>query len=317
MKRKKYVKLFVYLFSALLVIAGCNDDNGPPPVINQAPVISGLNDLTLDPGFGTYDLDFANFVTDQEGEIITYQATNSDNSVITISLDNTVLTITEVGPGTSDITVLATDGNPGNEVSDTFSVTVEPITGAADYTGNSVIMFDFNGHGTGSVFDNPVPDFLFEGLDFEYNDADFGSIELANNDHLVILHNADSTYIWSETYLNDDQDCTGKKFRFDISFFTAPNLTDVHWEDDPVAADIQVYYVDKTWESTGGQYRFSALNLQYSPEWQSVEIPLSDFESLWEYPTDPSKVGVIGLEVWGGTPAAPISFRLDNFGIVD
>jgi hypothetical protein len=69
MKRKKYVKLFVYLFSALLVIAGCNDDNGPPPVINQAPVISGLNDLTLDPGFGTYDLDFANFVTDQEGEI--------------------------------------------------------------------------------------------------------------------------------------------------------------------------------------------------------------------------------------------------------
>jgi hypothetical protein len=178
-------------------------------------------------------------------------------------------------------------------------------------------MIDFNGHGEGSVFDNPVPGFIFEGLNFEYDAADFGSIELANNDHLVITHNVAETYIWSEYYLDSNQDCTGKKFRFDYSFFTAPNLTDVHWEDDPAAADIQVYFVDETWEVSGGQYRFSALNLEYSPDWQAVEIPLSDFESLWDYPVDPSKVGIIGIEVWGGTSSAPISFRLDNFGIVD
>ena len=59
------------------------------------------------------------------------------------------------------------------------------------------------------------------------------------------------------------------------------------------------------------------MDLTYSTEWQAVEIPLSDFESLWELPVDPSAVGIIGLEVWGGTASAPISFRLDNFGIVD
>ena len=117
--------------------------------------------------------------------------------------------------------------------------------------------------------------------------------------------------------LDGNQDCTGKKFRFDISFFTAPNLTDAYWEDDPAAVNIQIFFVDETWEESGGQYRFSDLNLEYSPEWQAVEIPLSDFESLWELPVDPSAVGVIGMELWGGTSSDPISFRLDNFGIVD
>jgi hypothetical protein len=314
----KSLKLFVYLLSFMIVMIGCEKDKDePPPVVNQPPVISGLNDLTLSPGFGTHEIDFANYVTDQEGEIVTYQVTNSDEAVITISLDGSVLTITEVGPGSSDITVTATDGHEDHEVSDTFTVTVEAISGAADYTGNAVVMIDFNGHGEGSVFDNPVPGFLFEGLNFDYDAADFGSIELANNDHLVITHNVAETYIWSEYELDGNQDCTGKKFRFDYSFFTAPNLTDAHWEDNPAAADIQVYFVDETWEESGGQYRFSDMNLTYSADWQAVEIPLSEFESLWEYPVDPSKVGWIGIEVWGGTSSDPISFRLDNFGIVD
>ena len=34
--------------------------------------------------------------------------------------------------------------------------------------------------------------------------------------------------------------------------------------------------------------------------------------------TDPADaVAVIGMEIWGGTESNPISFRLDNFGIVD
>ena len=62
---------------------------------------------------------------------------------------------------------------------------------------------------------------------------------------------------------------------------------------------------------------FSDMSLEYSSDWQAIEIPLSEFESLWELPVDPSAVGVIGLEVWGGTESDPISFRIDNFGIVD
>ena len=36
--------------------------------VNQPPEISGLNDITLSPEFGTEVIELANFVTDQEGE---------------------------------------------------------------------------------------------------------------------------------------------------------------------------------------------------------------------------------------------------------
>ena len=320
MKSKKYLKGLVYLLSFVLVMAGCDDDDDPPPVENQPPVISGLNDLTLSPGFGTYELDFANFVSDQEGEIVTYELSNSDESVITTSLEGSVLTITEVGSGTSDLTVTATDGQEGHEVTETFSVTIEEITGAADYTGNAQVMVDFNGLTEGSIFDNPIPGWLFEGntADGEYNATDVGPI-MIENDHLAITNNVDVTYIWSEMELDGgNQDFTGKKFRFDYCYYSVPTLTGTHWEDDIPGVDMQIYFVDDGWgDIGGGQYRFSDMNLTYSTEWQSVEIPLSEFESLWELPVDASAVGVIGLEVWGGTPSAPISFRIDNFGIVD
>ena len=319
MKCKKYFKLLFSLLALVIVMTGCDDDpEGPPPVVNQPPVFSGLDDITLTPGFETHEMDFANYVSDQEGEIITYEATNSNNDVITISLNGSVLTVTEVDAGDSDITVTATDGHEGHDVSETFTVTVEPITGAADYTGTASIMVDFNDLDEGSVFDNPIPGWLFEGntADGEYDATDIGSI-MIESDHLVITHNVEVTYIWSEMELDGNQDYTGKKFRFDYSFFSAPNLNGTHWENDPPGVDIQIYFVDETWGESGGQYMFSDMSLEYSSDWQAIEIPLSDFESLWELPVDPSAVGVIGLEVWGGTASDPISFRIDNFGIVD
>ena len=325
MKTNQYLNYVggLLLSLLLLILAACGDDDssGAPVVINQPPVISGLSDITLSPGFETYELDFANYVSDQEGEIITYSIVNSDETVITLNLAGSLLTITEVGnPGSSSITITATDGQDDHEVSEDFTVTVEAISGAADYTGNAAVMFDFNGLTEGSIFDNSLPGWLFEGstADGEYNAAEIGSI-VVENDHLSIIHNVDSTYIWSEMELEDgNQDFTGKKFRFDYRFYTVPNLNDMHWEDETPGVDMQIYYIDADWGDVGGgQYRFSAMDLEYSADWQSVEIPLSEFESLWENPVDASAVGVIGLEIWGGTASAPISFRLDNFGIVD
>ena len=325
MKTNQYLNYIggLLLSLLLLILAGCGDDdsNDVPLIINQPPQISGLSDITLSPGFGTYELDFANYVSDQEGEIITYSIVNSDETVITINLTGSLLTITEVGnPGSSIITVTATDGQADHEVSEDFTVTVEAISGAADYTGNAAIIFDFNGLTEGSIFDNSLPGWLFEGstADGEYDAAEVGSITI-ENDHLSIVHNVEMTYIWSEAYLDGgNQDLTGKKFRFDYLFYTAPNLNDMHWEDETTGVDMQIYYIDADWGDVGGgQYRFSAMDLEYSSDWQSVEIPLSEFESLWENPVDASAVGVIGLEIWGGTASAPISFRIDNFGIVD
>ena len=94
-------------------------------------------------------------------------------------------------------------------------------------------------------------------------------------------------------------------------------MSGAHWEDDPTAADIQLYFVDETWGASGGQKQISSLNLEYAESWQTVEVLLSDFISLWGLPADPSTVGYIGIEVWGGEQGDPISFRIDNLGIVD
>jgi hypothetical protein len=318
MKRKKYFQLFFCSLSFVIVMIGCEkDNNDPPPVVNQPPEISGLDDLTLTPGFETHEIDFANYVTDQEGEIITYQVVNSDESVITISLEGSVLTITEVGPGTSDITVTATDGQEDHEVTETFTVTVEAIVGAADYTGTAAVMLDFNGFGEGHVFDNPIPGVTVEGWDYDWETPD-PNVTLANNDHIVFTVDVAETWIWFDYNIGANNDFTGKKLRFDISYFTAPTLTNTHWDDDedPNAVDVRIFFVDEDWES-GGAYYFSSLDLEYSSEWQEVEIPLSDFVSFWDYVVDPTKVAVFGMDIYGGTESDPLSFRIDNFGIVD
>ena len=149
MKSERHIKQVVYFLSLAFIITGCQYHlPDPPPVENQPPVITGLNDLSLPLNFGTHEIDFANYVSDQEGEIITYLVSNSNDTVINISLNNSVLTITEVGTGPSDINVIATDGHEGHEVETTFTVTVEGIWGAPDYTGNVTVGFlDFNGFG--------------------------------------------------------------------------------------------------------------------------------------------------------------------------
>jgi len=319
MKSNSFRMQVVCLLSLAIIMTGCEYiPPDPPPVVNQPPVITGLNDLDLPMGFVTHELDFANYVSDQEGEIITYQVSNSNDLVITISLESSVLTITEVSNGSSDINVIATDGHEGHEVESTFTVTVKGIEGADDYTGNVTAGFlDFNGFGEGHIYDNPIPGLTVEGWDYDW-ESPVPDVQLANNDHLVITNEIDRQWFWIDYKLDSDYDFTGKKLRFDYSYFTAPALTGTHWDEDEdlAAVDIRVWFVNTGW-STGGAIYFSSLDLEYSTDWQEVSIPLEDFGSLWEMPVDPSKIRYIGLEIWGGTSSAPVSFRLDNFGIVD
>jgi hypothetical protein len=319
MKSKRFIKQVVFLLSLAIIITGCEYvPPDPPPVENQPPVITGLNDLSLPLNFGTHEIDFANYVSDQEGEIITYLVSNSNDTVITISLNNSVLTITEVGTGPSDINVIATDGHEGHEVETTFTVTVEGIWGAEDYDGNVTVAFlDFNGYGEGHIYDNPIPGFTVEGWDYDW-ESPVPDVKLANNDHLVITNNVDRQWYWIDYRLDGDYDFTGKKLRFDYSYFIAPAFTGTHWDEDedPAAVDIRLWFVNTGW-STGGAIWFSSLDLEYSTDWQEVSIPLEDFGIFWDMPVDLTKIRYYGLEIWGGTSNAPISFRLDNFGIVD
>jgi hypothetical protein len=319
MKSKRCKMQVIYLLSLAFIMTGCEYiPPDPPPVENQPPVITGLNDLVLPLNFGTHELDFANYVSDQEGEIITYLVSNSNEDVITISLESSLLTINEVSNGSSDIHVIATDGHEGHEVESTFNVTVKGIEGAPDYTGNVTAGFlDFNGFGEGHIYDNPIPGFNVEGWDYDW-ESPVPDVTLANNDHLLITNEVDRQWFWIDYKLDSDYDFTGKKLRFDYSYFTAPALTGTHWDEDedPAAVDIRVWFVNTGW-STGGAIYFSSLDLEYSTDWQEVSIPLEDFGSFWDMPIDPTRIRYYGLEIWGGTSSAPLSFRLDNFGIVD
>jgi hypothetical protein len=319
MKSKRCKLQVLYFLTLAFIITGCEYiPPDPPPVENQPPVITGLDDLDLPLGFVTHELDFANYVSDQEGEIITYLVSNSNEDVITISLVGSVLTMNEVSNGSSDIHVIATDGHEGHEVESTFTVTVKGIEGADDYTGNVTAGFlDFNGFGEGHIYDHPIPGLNVEGWDYDW-ESPVPDVQLANNDHMLITNEIDRQWFWIDYKLDSDYDFTGKKLRFDYSYFTAPALTGTHWDEDedPAAVDIRVWFVNTGW-STGGAIWFSSLNLEYSTDWQEVSIPLEDFGSFWEMPVDPSKIRYYGLEIWGGSSSAPLSIRLDNFGIVD
>jgi hypothetical protein len=319
MKSKGYLKHVVSMLSLAMIMTACTyEPPDPPPVINQAPVIKGLTDLALPIDFATHEIDFANYVSDQEGEIITYLVSNSNDTVVTISLEGSVLTLTEVGTGPTVINVIATDGHEGHEVEITFTVTVQGIWGAPDLTSGITAGFlDFNGYGEGHIFDYPIPFFTVEGWDYDW-ESPTPDVQLVNNDHLLITNEIDRQWFWIDYKLDTDYDFTGKKLRFDYSYYIAPDFTGTHWDEDedPAGIDIRVWYVNTGW-STGGAIWFSELEMDYSTEWQEIKIPLAEFGSLWDMPGDPSKVRYYGLEIWGGTSAAPISFRLDNFGIVD
>jgi len=318
MKPDKHLKKFACLLSLAIIITSCEYvPPDPPPVENQPPSITGLNDLSLPLDFVTHEIDFANYFSDQEGEIITYLVSNSNDTVITIRLDNSVLTITEAGTGPSDINVTATDGHEGHEVDVTFTVTVRPIWGAEDYTGNVTAGFlDFNGFGEGHIMDT-IPLYNVEGWNYDWDSpVPFGLYDLVNDDHLLITNNVERSWIWSDYKLEKNFDFTGKKMRFDYSYFIAPELTGTHWGDDPEGIDIRLFYVNLFW-STSGEILLSSLDLKYSTEWQTVEIPLADFGIYDDRPVDPSQIKWYGLEIWGGTSSDPISFRIDNFGIVD
>ncbi len=73
---------------------------------------------------GSLEIDLSTAFSDPDNDDLTYEAESSDESVATVSVDGSTLTVRGVGAGTATITVTARD--PDDEsVSQTFTVTVE------------------------------------------------------------------------------------------------------------------------------------------------------------------------------------------------
>ena len=84
-----------------------------------APVVDNpIADQYLDEGFGTTTVDLTNVFSDPNGDPLTLTPTSSDENVVTVSISSNTLTITEVGPGTCNVTVNASDGS--ESVDDVF-----------------------------------------------------------------------------------------------------------------------------------------------------------------------------------------------------
>ncbi|MEP0984557.1 cadherin domain-containing protein [Ekhidna sp.] len=97
---------------------------------NESPIVNtNLFDLSEQEGFGSAQIDLSNTFSDPDGDNLTLSVFSSDETVSTASLNGTILTLTEVGNGSTTITVAANDGN-GGSVSDEFVITVNNVNDA-------------------------------------------------------------------------------------------------------------------------------------------------------------------------------------------
>ncbi len=104
--------------------------------VNRAPVVvaTGISNQSLDTGFRTEEIDFSGTFMDPDTDMLMFTVMSDDESVVTATIAGNTLTLTEVGPGSSIITVTAIDGR-GGMASDMFIVTVEMVTGVAEARG--------------------------------------------------------------------------------------------------------------------------------------------------------------------------------------
>ena len=98
--------------------------------VNDAPeVANAVADLTLDEYFASSGVSLTDVFTDKDGETLTLSASNADDQVITIEIVDGVLVITEIGLGSSVVTLTAEDAS-GETATTSFTVTVNNVNDA-------------------------------------------------------------------------------------------------------------------------------------------------------------------------------------------
>ena len=95
--------------------------NNPPTVQNPIP------DQALLAGFQSLDIDLVSVFNDPDSDPLVYTASLSQEGVVSTSLNNQQLTISEIAAGAVDITIIATDTDD-EQASDVFNVTVTAQT---------------------------------------------------------------------------------------------------------------------------------------------------------------------------------------------
>ncbi|HAA20111.1 MAG TPA: hypothetical protein DCR93_32895 [Cytophagales bacterium] len=101
----------------LIMGVACAPDNDPPLIIERP------SDVSLATGFGTITVDLTGTFTDPDEDLLSLIVESSNASVVTVTVDRFIVTVTEVGNGEATITATVSDPD-GDMVSTNFMVSV-------------------------------------------------------------------------------------------------------------------------------------------------------------------------------------------------
>ena len=170
--------------------------------VNEAPVITeSIEDVSENEGFTALQINLANHFTDPENDNLIFSATSSKETVVTSVITGSTLTLSEVGPGTSLISVWASDGelksdtikfnftvNQVLRIDNEIELTVYPNPAATFFSFNSrpdknthISLYDLDGR--------KVKSFK---LKFDQNLFDIS--DLKPGTYLLIVKSNDQTY---------------------------------------------------------------------------------------------------------------------------
>jgi surface protein len=148
--------------------------------VNEVPVVAQtLADQAADEGFATTMLSYAGTFTDEDGDALIITASSGSEGVVTVeAISGDQLKITEVGVGSSVITVTADDGK-GGSVSTSFTFTVNEIPNQAPIVANEFPGTFSEEEGFGTVL------ISYAGV-FSDPDGDALTITVASSDEAVV-----------------------------------------------------------------------------------------------------------------------------------
>ena len=110
-------------------------NNNPPELTNP------IDDINLTEGFGSTSIELTNVFSDPDMDELILTPSSSDEEVVTVGLDGTTLTITEVGLGSCIITINASDGN--DNIDEMFTVNISPPIIYFDNFGVTTDVYDY------------------------------------------------------------------------------------------------------------------------------------------------------------------------------
>ncbi|MFY0625914.1 MAG: leucine-rich repeat domain-containing protein [Reichenbachiella sp.] len=159
---------------------------------DQAYLKQNLNDTTFLEQFSTTNYNLDEFFTIGNGSIEGYSILNSDDNVITTSLNGSQLTIHEVGLGTSTITITATAAGGLSSLEVSFDVEVTPWVWAKNGGSSSP-------ESSGDVAVDAIGNIYVTGSFAGTADFDTESLtSLGGNDIYVVKYDNDGNILWAQ-----------------------------------------------------------------------------------------------------------------------